>query len=161
MTQKKNLNDISRQALEASAALCISRQRVALTPAHLLFKLLETPFSDVRQSLVFFSSRRRHTRWTGDWSSDVCSSDLPLPAFGRRRGRSPSRLARRTRQSRSEERRVGKECRDRWWTYDSKKKPQRHFTPGPGSLRRPVHQPSARRAYPGTFAVQTAGNAVL
>src|SRR6266487_4729605 len=24
----------------------------------------------------FFSSRRRHTRWTGDWSSDVCSSDL-------------------------------------------------------------------------------------
>src|SRR5690348_868352 len=23
-----------------------------------------------------FSSRRRHTRWTGDWSSDVCSSDL-------------------------------------------------------------------------------------
>src|SRR6266487_5225594 len=28
----------------------------------------------------FFSSRRRHTRWTGDWSSDVCSSDLyPLP----------------------------------------------------------------------------------
>src|SRR5579863_8803395 len=21
----------------------------------------------------FFSSRRRHTRWTGDWSSDVCS----------------------------------------------------------------------------------------
>src|SRR6266487_4473993 len=28
----------------------------------------------------FFSSRRRHTRWTGDWSSDVCSSDLiPTP----------------------------------------------------------------------------------
>src|SRR5438876_8565206 len=26
----------------------------------------------------FFSSRRRHTRWTGDWSSDVCSSDLPV-----------------------------------------------------------------------------------
>src|SRR5690348_14495942 len=25
----------------------------------------------------FFSGRRRHTRWTGDWSSDVCSSDLP------------------------------------------------------------------------------------
>src|SRR5690348_3686261 len=24
----------------------------------------------------FFSSRRRHTRWTGVWSSDVCSSDL-------------------------------------------------------------------------------------
>src|SRR4051794_41436516 len=31
----------------------------------------------------FFSSRRRHTRWTGDWSSDVCSSDLDpaLPEF--------------------------------------------------------------------------------
>src|SRR6266487_5269160 len=28
----------------------------------------------------FFSSRRRHTRWTGDWSSDVCSSDLGLLA---------------------------------------------------------------------------------
>src|SRR5256885_3185720 len=27
--------------------------------------------------IVFFSSRRRHTRLQGDWSSDVCSSDLP------------------------------------------------------------------------------------
>src|SRR6266581_1592274 len=27
------------------------------------------------KSYYFFSSRRRHTRWTGDWSSDVCSSD--------------------------------------------------------------------------------------
>src|SRR6266487_4193778 len=27
-------------------------------------------------SYFFFSSRRRHTRWTGDWNSDVCSSDL-------------------------------------------------------------------------------------
>src|SRR5256885_6257630 len=26
----------------------------------------------------FFSSRRRHTRLQGDWSSDVCSSDLQL-----------------------------------------------------------------------------------
>src|SRR5437879_6780075 len=26
----------------------------------------------------FFSSRRRHTRYIGDWSSDVCSSDLRL-----------------------------------------------------------------------------------
>src|SRR5207253_7104280 len=30
----------------------------------------------------FFSSRRRHTRWPRDWSSDVCSSDL---------GRTPDR----------------------------------------------------------------------
>src|SRR5256885_12292941 len=28
----------------------------------------------------FFSSRRRHTRLQGDWSSDVCSSDLPCPS---------------------------------------------------------------------------------
>src|SRR5688500_20027420 len=27
--------------------------------------------------ILFFSSRRRHTRLQGDWSSDVCSSDLP------------------------------------------------------------------------------------
>src|SRR5688500_19166432 len=27
-------------------------------------------------SSLFFSSRRRHTRLQGDWSSDVCSSDL-------------------------------------------------------------------------------------
>src|SRR6266508_5383699 len=27
-------------------------------------------------NFFFFSSRRRHTRWPRDWSSDVCSSDL-------------------------------------------------------------------------------------
>src|SRR5690242_4281261 len=31
--------------------------------------------------LFFFSSRRRHTRLTCDWSSDVCSSDLPGTQF--------------------------------------------------------------------------------
>src|SRR6266508_5976428 len=30
----------------------------------------------------FFSSRRRHTRWPRDWSSDVCSSDLLDPGTG-------------------------------------------------------------------------------
>src|SRR5690606_40816495 len=30
-------------------------------------------------STFFFSSRRRHTRFSRDWSSDVCSSDLLLP----------------------------------------------------------------------------------
>src|SRR5215208_7608640 len=30
----------------------------------------------------FFSSRRRHTRWPRDWSSDVCSSDLKESADG-------------------------------------------------------------------------------
>src|SRR5256885_11074052 len=43
----------------------------------------------------FFSSRRRHTRLQGDWSSDVCSSDLAAhPGAGARRvppDRRPSR----------------------------------------------------------------------
>src|SRR5438876_7736803 len=34
------------------------------------------PISPGLKRFFFFSSRRRHTRWTGDWSSDVCSSDL-------------------------------------------------------------------------------------
>src|SRR6478735_2069625 len=36
-------------------------------------------------SLFFFSSRRRHTRLQGDWSSDVCSSDLILSSARRDR----------------------------------------------------------------------------
>src|SRR5690348_17590894 len=74
----------------------------------------------------FFSSRRRHTRWTGDWSSDVCSSDLVLARVERadeeqvRTLHAPAmadalRGARLRR--RSEERRVGKECRSRWSPY--------------------------------------------
>src|SRR5207248_4369946 len=35
-------------------------------------------------SFFFFSSRRRHTRSYGDWSSDVCSSDLKLQCGGHR-----------------------------------------------------------------------------
>src|SRR5690625_6684535 len=31
---------------------------------------------DIEELSFFFSSRRRHTRWPRDWSSDVCSSDL-------------------------------------------------------------------------------------
>src|SRR5256885_8788683 len=96
--------------------------------------------------VFFFSSRRRHTRLQGDWSSDVCSSDLlsessllrsstlrsrvgPIPET--RLGesgydgdvisdRSPwhaNRGAPRGRPDRSEERRVGKECRSRWSPY--------------------------------------------
>src|SRR2546426_6940399 len=38
----------------------------------------------------FFSSRRRHTRLQGDWSSDVCSSDLLAQ---RRRTQHPSAVA--------------------------------------------------------------------
>src|SRR2546426_12550142 len=37
----------------------------------------------------FFSSRRRHTRLQGDWSSDVCSSDLG--SAWRRRANGPAR----------------------------------------------------------------------
>src|SRR5438093_2605324 len=71
----------------------------------------------------FFSSRRRHTRLVSDWSSDVCSSDLigpsPLrvlmePVAGLRR---QHLLIVRREHARSEERRVGKECRSRWSPY--------------------------------------------
>src|SRR5205085_11386945 len=98
----------------------------------------------------FFSSRRRHTRFDCDWSSDVCSSDLfidlrdrygltqvvfeadnaelfaaaekahgewVLSVTGKVRARLPGA-------TRSEERRVGKECRSRWSPYHSKKKSQ-------------------------------------
>src|SRR6516164_11244743 len=73
----------------------------------------------------FFSSRRRHTRWNCDWSSDVCPSDLRvrrLVAYGDTAiGRRCSRR-RIERAARSEERRVGKECRSRWAPYDPPKK---------------------------------------
>src|SRR5207247_4870027 len=94
-----------------------------------------------------FSSRRRHTRSTRDWSSDVCSSDLfqlgaarGLPGHGEgaiergerllrvgddadRRPRDPGDLDRveidadhfDVAVERSEERRVGKGCRDGGW----------------------------------------------
>src|SRR5256885_2447963 len=107
----------------------------------------------------FFSSRRRHTRLQGDWSSDVCSSDLAgelsehviekrnagadlifagaveveadanfcfvcLSRFGRFAwihclfSSAWSSAARnRSFSCRSEERRVGKECRSRWSPY--------------------------------------------
>src|SRR5438034_2972776 len=85
----------------------------------------------------FFSSRRRHTRSLCDWSSDVCSSDLaatsvaapghlwrdrhtliagtvPRTRLGwTRRLGSHGAADRASREDRSEERRVGKECRFR------------------------------------------------
>src|SRR5882762_5034925 len=49
----------------------------------------------------FFSSRRRHTRFKCDWSSDVCSSDLPVAGAARaRRRQAVKRLAIATRSSR-------------------------------------------------------------
>src|SRR5688500_19478285 len=62
----------------------------------------------------FFSSRRRHTRLQGDWSSEVCSSDLTFTSGKLERtgsGGSPWRRKPVIRKGRSEERRVGKECR--------------------------------------------------
>src|SRR2546429_5030165 len=38
--------------------------------------------STVGALIFFFSSRRRHTRCSRDWSSDVCSSDLLYTALG-------------------------------------------------------------------------------
>src|SRR5258707_7184582 len=84
--------------------------------------------------LFFFSSRRRHTRYWRDWSSDVCSSDLLLllgeAAFVGVLVQRTSQRAAEARQmraavalrdvvgeARSEERRVGKECRSRWSPY--------------------------------------------
>src|SRR5437870_13846850 len=74
--------------------------------------------------VFFFSSRRRHTRWPRDWSSDVCSSDLetcgPMIPEGEwiagavrlKETRAVlSSVGEMMRVSRSEERRVGKECR--------------------------------------------------
>src|SRR2546430_9683585 len=93
----------------------------------------------------FFSSRRRHTRFDCDWSSDVCSSDLELrferevdPAepieadlivaadgvnssirAARAEVFRPTQHVHTTKYVwfRSEERRVGKECRSRWSPY--------------------------------------------
>src|SRR2546426_8715882 len=89
-------------------------------------------------SFFFFSSRRRHTRLQGDWSSDVCSSDLDAKVARHvERQRAPSAASLNYRFTwlklqlaahvvhlgelgvfeRSEERRVGKECRSRWSPY--------------------------------------------
>src|SRR5216683_256041 len=72
----------------------------------------------------FFSSRRRHTRSDRDWSSDVCSSDLNASkhkAMSYERMKEKERAIRGEVRAllalRSEERRVGKECRSRWSPY--------------------------------------------
>src|SRR5256885_9030207 len=115
-------------------------------PRKLCYKFFE---NCLRVGLVyafsfFFSSRRRHTRLQGDWSSDVCSSDLArervalaLRQVDRYIGVGPSpdheRRVRAPAQDvgliqaeaggvchgavRSEERRVGKEGRSRWSPY--------------------------------------------
>src|SRR5256885_2954626 len=97
------------------------------------------------QLFFFFSSRRRHTRLQGDWSSDVCSSDLVADDQGSGAVRGAIEVAAKrivgfemqfgpfavaqlrliaelqtlmkSPPLRSEERRVGKECRSRWSPY--------------------------------------------
>src|SRR5206468_8325640 len=140
--------------------------------------------------VFFFSSRRRHTSSDRDWSSDVCSSDLAaeplliaiaqldrfvLPGGGAARHGGPSsraarqgnvRLDSRITPTRSEERRVGKECRSRWAPYPSGRRPRRQRAPStrgpPHALGRAAHgaaRPSsppwrsARRSRPGSVAV--------
>src|SRR6185295_9984709 len=71
---------------------------------------------------VFFSSRRRHTIYWRDWSSDVCSSDLmenTAPNEEAYKGQLVKYDLDTQHISilRSEERRVGKECRSRWSPY--------------------------------------------
>src|SRR6266513_4818077 len=75
----------------------------------------------------FFSSRRRHTRSKRDWSSDVCSSDLLLRTAPAAAGADALLDEQPAPQvalvgTRSEERRVGKECRSRWSPYQKKKR---------------------------------------
>src|SRR5690606_40319085 len=87
-------------------------------------------FCRVYQRCVFFffSSRRRHTRFSRDWSSDVCSSDLcfissvKIPAGVTTEEIKQRRDFRGTTTFRSEERRVGKECRYRWASCHLKNK---------------------------------------
>src|SRR5258706_11708475 len=90
---------------------------------------------DVRLLLIFFfffSSRRRHTRLVSDWSSDVCSSDLVIAGAETKAATETSVVVEvatgpgkvltaaeslASTEMRSEERRVGKECRSRWSPY--------------------------------------------
>src|SRR5207302_7549277 len=85
----------------------------------------------IRNERFFFSSRRRHTRFSRDWSSDVCSSDLlidfvgaSMPNIGAGPGdvvhhssRIASVFGAKVIADRSEERRVGKEWRSELELY--------------------------------------------
>src|SRR2546421_6594897 len=94
--------------------------------SRLMYEDIEQTSLFVRVRYVFFfffSSRRRHTRSDRDWSSDVCSSDLEAVMCIALTSASPSAtpLSRTCSATcsvmRSEERRVGKECRSRWSPY--------------------------------------------
>src|SRR5438093_10089994 len=83
----------------------------------------------------FFSSRRRHTRLVSDWSSDVALPIYPEAldgyAVGLMKAGDLEHAEERLREAlrvRSEERRVGKECRSRWSTEHKKKKKRKRIT---------------------------------
>src|ERR1041385_2812644 len=73
--------------------------------------------------LNFFFQAEDGIRDVADWSSDVCSSDLPRRDGARgeipleRHSDRPGLYAHHRSDGRSEERRVGKECRSRWSPY--------------------------------------------
>src|SRR5438067_11869897 len=78
-------------------------------------------------SCFCFSSRRRHAMSKRDWSSDVCSSDLASASRPSQRRLGELDEAESLRRvhlpgRRSEERRVGKECRFRWSLHHLKQK---------------------------------------
>src|SRR2546429_9885057 len=74
--------------------------------------------------MFLFAGGRGHARCSRDWSSDVCSSDLEVDehvvAVARLLDDPGDHLADAV-DVRSEERRVGKECRSRWSPYHYKK----------------------------------------
>src|SRR2546426_12183266 len=72
--------------------------------------------------VFFFSSRRRHTRLQGDWSSDVCYSDLSAKHSEELSDRNHLRGGGVQRRPRKEERRGGEESRSPGGADDLKKK---------------------------------------
>src|SRR6266705_3378803 len=118
MLKKKNA--IGSPRGELMAATGPRGMKIGAVSIWLLLLLSEKPM----YGYFLFSSRRRHTRSYGDWSSDVCSSDLEMfPDRPMTFGTPPPTPGPRDGEIwRSEERRVGKECRSRWSPYHLKKK---------------------------------------
>src|SRR3546814_6951547 len=83
-----------------------------------------------RLHFFFFKQKTAYEMRISDWSSDVCSSDLPATtsATSSSPPSTPCRSCASSRRARSEERRVGKECvstcRSRWSPYHQKNKKQ-------------------------------------
>src|SRR5688572_1200489 len=104
----------------------------------------------LQSSVLFFSSRRRHTIFDCDWSSDVCSSDLvgllgAAIVVQRLLAQDPGKVMRLIGfVARSEERRVGKECRSRWWSDHLLKEPDVRRRGG-RARRRPLRSRPGRR----------------